>query len=518
MANLREFYQNSLRLAMIGLGNGDQLVTDFGDNAAEPILVEGKKVYLSGANRKCEPGQVLFHPMVEAVHGSESRLFTRIRRFYESAACMRLQILVTSLINFSVNTDDHPKSNAAQREILTQLNGFETDLGKTWTDLITKSTRSSTLRLLTSYSRNAENVGGQRWNRCNIVSFPIYEKLKGLVAGTEKSFQGISKGRAKQLIQVIEYVLPNITLQSPAENQGYSRGSSDSFGPRWNAMLRSFLAIQADINRVAQDLDNFCYEKEQLVVDIDFAQALGNTVAFQSEIRAYTPEAPDGYVEPAQAPAAAPVAAPVVRAAPAAAQPTQRPAAPVYQAPTLQAPAAPTNHRPPPVRTVPQPQMIQQQPQMVPMNVGGTMMMVPAQVQQPVQQFQPMQQAQQPQYPLVNVSGTWCYQTPNGYVVANQGQQPVQQFQQFQQAPASPSLFGNQMQQFQQVQQPAYNPLGGMSAADAGTMVANGQMQAVQQQLMRPAQAMGFQQPVMNNGYNMNMPAGFTPLQSGMLP
>ena len=516
--NLREFYKRALALGMISVADDNQLLTDF-DDSRTPLLVKGKSVYLSAANMREEPNQRLFHPFVEPVSGVETNTFQRIRRYYEAAVSMRLQILVSSLINFSVNTDQHPKANSVQREILVDLGSFDNDLAKCWTDLIAKSVKVPTLKLMSTFGRNGAAVAGTKYNRANIVEFPVYTKLATMLSGGE-AVSGVTKGRARGIVKVLEYVLPNINQTQPEVNETYSRGSSDPFGPRWCALLRSMYAIQARINEVAEALGEFCYSPEVVICDISAAAELANTVQFQTEIRSYTVPSNEGYSEPAQPPAAAPAPA-APRLTVEGPKPISRPAAPA--APVLHEPQ-PTSRFPPPRREAPAPAAA---PNLVMMNVNGQQMLVdPSTLQVPMQHQQPQQPPMQ-QVMLPNGQLAW--------VPVQAPQQPGYPQMGYPQpgyaapAPASPSLFAGRpvMGGPFQPQPPAFNPVGHLPAYQVGTAMANGIPPAPQQPQFQPQgypvpgyapayypqpaanTMMGVNPAHFNNGINMN-PGGGT--------
>jgi len=352
MSKLAKLYEDSLKLAFITVDHQGRLYQSYGD-VPEPLMSADKPIYLSSANRIVTDEFHAYHPLAESMGQPEHAVAALIRRYYTKSTALRLVSLIGSVIAFSENVDQHPNANPEQSNMLRQLGVFEPNLGSTWTDLVRKVSAQPTLSIMNVYCRNGAKIAGREYLRGAIVTFGIYEMLKTWLGGGEKPAKlGVgSKKKAENIIRVFEYILPEITTESPEKAMGYSRGCSDPQGPRWVALMRSLGAIQERINSVAQELGAFCFEPDKIIVDLDWIPQLDTLGELRAEILSWNSS--KSLAAPAPA-TAAPAAAPAARgglqtrnayASSAPPAPQLQVQAPPPPAPALEPAAAPAPNR-----------------------------------------------------------------------------------------------------------------------------------------------------------------------------
>lgn len=410
---------------------------------------------------------VIFHPFIENLARSESRVLSLVRKEFTRFYGSQLAYLMMVLVDLSSN-GKHNDLTAEQLEIIGKFGKTDKTFAENFTKIIEKLARQGGANTPATISlRKGVTIGNRKYSRVATWSSPLVDEIDKTIELTEKSKDykpkvfgvPVRKADLKTLKAVCHVFMPDI-------EKGAFYGVSDATdAPYIEAFIRAMKTLPAHTNKIAKAFFSGPYpivpaavaEEEllQTTAKIDWIEDEFSVSKWKSEyVMIPLQEGNEGNVSVEEATRSIPVQQEVKKwdtvSAPsngnaAQQQPVQQVQA---QAPQVQQP----------VYQQPIPQQVQQPVQAQPVQQQHTNQFLPQQsvYQQPVYQ-QPVQQVQQPVAQPGNqfLPQQPVYQQPYQQAVPAHLQPQLSQYDarsQFMQYP-------NQMSQFAQVSQFA-NPMG----------------------------------------------------------
>lgn len=372
---------------------------------------------------------VIFHPFIENLARSESRVLSVIRKEFIRHYGAQLAYLMTTLVDLS-SFGKHNELTPEQLEIIGKFGKTDKTFAENFGKIITNLAKQGGTNTPATLSlRKGMTIGNRKYSRVAMWSSPLVDEINKTIEYCEKSKDykpkvfgvPVRKADLKTLKAVCDVFMPDI-------DKGSLYGTSDATdAPYIEAFIRSLKTLPAHTNSIAKVFFSGDYpivaaavaeeEMSHVYSDIDWIEDEFSVSKWKSEyVMIPLQEGNEGNISVEEATKAIPVQQPVKKwdtvSTPSTGNAVQAQAPQVQQSPYQQ--------------PIPQ-QPVQQAPQV-------------QQVQQPVQQTttqnQFMPQPVQPQ-PM--------YQQPVQQV---QYQQPVmQQGNQFIQQPVQPQMMQPQMVQ-----------------------------------------------------------------------
>ena len=212
------------------------------------LLVNGKKLVLPVEYQLKNPTDVtwttriLFHPFVEpALRGADDPVFIAIKDQLQMHANMCIMMQLYSLFAIAADKDVASTLNPEQSEVVSKLSGINEKIIKSFTNKIQKNLHvGKDIPYVRFYIKNTALLGGEKYSRGCIVSFPIYEEL---VKDTKNEI--MSAAEKKVILEAFKYIFQNID-----DINFYSQGSSCKIAPTIVALLMAYGNVALELNRI----------------------------------------------------------------------------------------------------------------------------------------------------------------------------------------------------------------------------------------------------------------------------
>ena len=304
---LLDLYESILKTGNLVV-TSDGCVSKLVDDDKEPFLIKGKRVVLPTKEHLSNPNwkeRIVFHPLSENVLRKESDVIEEFRGAIIGRLNFTVGVLATDLLMTVASEAEHSKLNPDQSEILSILKKASQKTVDTFIKIMrAMDIGSNKTSFVHIYLKRAGSVGGVRYQRAGIVTFPIYDELiseSGTVFGVK-----VDAKEKKILIKLFEYIFPTIK-----DAGSYSRGSNSGVAPYLDALMKSVIAIGGPINDQINLFENVLENSAELLFNDDWVETFDNLDVMVPEIRAI----------PMQAGNEGKADVPVVQTQPVAAQP-----------------------------------------------------------------------------------------------------------------------------------------------------------------------------------------------------
>jgi hypothetical protein len=311
MSKLIEFYTAVLSACNIVSDDNGLLSFQFGDRK-HPAMAKGKRMALpTAANLRTSGAEyAIVHPLMESAAGTETAVMERIRTVIGQSLHVRLTTLMGELLNLATNVGEHSKTNSEQTDLLVLLKDVDKETAAKWLQLCAQASKDDTYSAVHIFVKKQARVGDRTYARGAIVTWPLYEALKKMVANNEKKL-GTVPLRLKDkdaLIKLMQYVVDGI--DAPGK---YNVGSASDVGPSFDCLMRAVAGVADEINAVAQTFERFVANVDVVKMDTGWIEQLKDLHSMLTEIRSI-PMQDNGQAKAvAAAPAVMPVIYPEVR-------------------------------------------------------------------------------------------------------------------------------------------------------------------------------------------------------------
>lgn len=327
---LLDIYKAILKTANLEC-NEEGLVSFKLAGESKPALIKDKRLVLPTAAHLANPLKqdiVIFHPLSENVVRGESDVVSMFRSTLNLRFNFTIGLLAYELLSLATSPANHNKLNPDQSILLSKLKNADEKTLDVFQKLLKEMPASQTQKCFVNlFLKRGGSVGGKKYSRAGIVSFPLYEELMK----AEPSVYGI-KLRAKDketFIALLEYLFPSIGVEG-----SYSRGSNSTVAPFLDSLMKSVLGLASPLNDTVELFSNVIDNYNDLIFEGSWVESFENIDTLLAASRSVPMQHGNEGSGTAAAAVASAINVPVpAYAAPAAPQPVQ------FVAPTL--PAAP---------------------------------------------------------------------------------------------------------------------------------------------------------------------------------
>lgn len=340
--NLIKLYESILGCAGMAT-DADGFVSAIGPGGKlSPALMDGKRIVLPTKLQLTSQdmqNRVRFHPLSENTLRGESDVIIKLRQLMNIRLNYTLAALGNNLLNIIGSVAEHHKLTPDQHELLSAVKDVDQKTLDAFADIIVGAIKDKPDRFLVNiFLKRRSIIKAKTWGRGGIVTFPLYEELKG-----ENEKVGGVKLRAKDrtaLIQLYDYMLPGID-----QAEEYNRGSDSDVAPYLDALMKTVLGVASRINDILVLFGDKIDLGDELLFNADWVETFDNLGTMRQQIRDIPMQAGnEGSVKPGEgdtslsgAPAPAPVSSPFMYTTPP--QTFQAPAVYPWQAPSMGNPA-----------------------------------------------------------------------------------------------------------------------------------------------------------------------------------
>lgn len=281
----------------------------------EPAMIGTSRMVLPTPDhqRNLDPKEkILFHPLTENILRGESEVITKLVLAINIKLNYTIGIVAQSLLSIVSSPELHSKLNMEQMELIVKIKDGDEKTLTTFISIMVNGIKNKPDKLFTNiYIKRGGYIGGTRYSRAAITSFPMY---KGLL---NDEFDKLRKKDKETYLQLFQYIFPNIDNE-----ETYSFGSTNQIAPNLDSLLRGSAKIASALNDVILTYKEFITDYEDVMFDSTWIDVFDNIGDLAAEIRQIpVQQGNDGVVEKPQ-----PVAQPVA---------LQQPAYPFMQNPQM---------------------------------------------------------------------------------------------------------------------------------------------------------------------------------------
>lgn len=294
MSKMLKFYESLLAAAGL-IVTSDGCVSIKTSKDSKPLTLKGKRLVLPTADHlrtSDRDSKVVFHPLTENVMRGESEVFERFRMAINGRMNVVIGTVVHCLLQLGTSQAEQHKLTPEQSEFLSKVKNADEKTLAALKKVMDSVSASQHQKLFVSmFIKRGGTVGDKRYSRVGVVHFPFYNDLKK----AEPEFHGV-KLRVKDreaLIGLLDYILPEQDIAGV-----YNRGSNSTIAPSLDALMQSVMAIAAPLNDLITRFEGVL--PENLLIDADWVETLGNLDILLPEIRAVPMQAGNEGVVPGQ--------------------------------------------------------------------------------------------------------------------------------------------------------------------------------------------------------------------------
>lgn len=256
--------------------------TLMGGNTNTPVMVNGKRLVLPTAYHQSDPNKenkILFHPLSENILRGESEIITKFRSVLAIKLNFSFASIIAGLLDIAASVETHKRLSPDQAEVLSVAKDADETMQGVFTQLCIKCiSGENDASFVKFYLKRAGVIGGKKYSRAGIISFPFYEELKK----DQETYYGIKlrkKDRAT-LLALMEYIMPNID-----KPEAYNRGSDSEVAPFFDALMKTFMGVASKINDIIELFKDKIEGAEVLITSSDWVDVFDNLACMISEIR-----------------------------------------------------------------------------------------------------------------------------------------------------------------------------------------------------------------------------------------
>lgn len=279
--NILDLYKSILECG--GLTTDDDgFVSIKFDKKGSPVLVNGKRLVLPTQKQLTSENwndKVVFHPLSENILRGESEVITKMRSVFNIRLNYTFAAVAQNLLTIISSTSEHSKLTPEQGEVLSAvLEADETTLIAFTKMMVNSIGECPEKAFINIFLKRGGTIGGKKYSRVGIVTFPLYEELKK----NQETYYGV-KLRAKDrqaLIQLYEYMLPGLDKE-----ETYNFGTDSNIAPFLDALMGAVLGIGSKMNDILELFGKLIDSSDQLVFESEWVEAFENLNVMLPQIR-----------------------------------------------------------------------------------------------------------------------------------------------------------------------------------------------------------------------------------------
>lgn len=279
--DINELYGHLLRVGGLQ-ADKEGLVSIVIGKESKPYTIEGKRLVLPLPEQLATGGwdqRIVFHPLSENILRGESKIMERFRGAINLKLNWVIGKMAEELLALTVDVNSHPRMSPDQGVLLTQLLGADQKLFDKFA-LIMKAMGmgDKDKAFVHIFLKRGGMVGGKKFNRACIVSFPFYEEL----CKDEKTVYGVPiSGKARGILRALmEFLLPGIQVAN-----SFDVGSVSDIAPFLDALMQGVKRIAISLNDVLDAYAEFFPNVEDYRIDDNWVEVFDNLSTMLSQIR-----------------------------------------------------------------------------------------------------------------------------------------------------------------------------------------------------------------------------------------
>lgn len=253
-------------------GNVYRNLASVSDDKKEPFILLDKQVALptrENLNRSGKDNLLIFHPLMEGVVGGESPVIGKLRRAYSIRFTYAASSIFSNLLTGAQHTTEYSKFSPSQMRLFKALNKVDEKTVKVWEKLVKLSheIHGASNSFADVYTTRNALVDGKSYSRVASVRFPIYDEL---AKNSDKVFGSnvvMSKGIRQNLMQLFEFMIPNIAVKD-----AYTVGTNSRIAPYLDALLKTFGQLFQITNDLYDEFNNVIPMEESIHTPINWRE------------------------------------------------------------------------------------------------------------------------------------------------------------------------------------------------------------------------------------------------------
>lgn len=247
--NYNEFYTSILSCAGAKPNAEGYLQLDCGGELI-PLTIEKKPVALPTRELIANPSDdvVLFHPTSESLIRKESPVARQLRKLLLLRVNDISSKVITSIIEFAVNTDGHKKATPDQRDFLSLVPEIKPKTVAGILSVLETIDGKMANRIVSQTVRSGVKLNGVEYKRVSTITFPLLKSI----SLEDKKWNGV-KFSVKDLRiaqDIAEYLFPDYVVKDE-----YSVGTHELQVPNLHCMMSGLLPIYNELNRIIAIFD-----------------------------------------------------------------------------------------------------------------------------------------------------------------------------------------------------------------------------------------------------------------------
>lgn len=251
------------------------------ENNTSPALVSSKRLVLPTQSQLIsdQTNKIVFHPLAENILKGESDVIEKLRSVFNIRLNYTFAAVAHNLLTIAGSISDHKKLTPDQSELLSIVKDVDEKTVVAFTSMMVNSIKDSPERSFVNiFLKRGAIIGGKKWSRGGIVTFPLLEQLEK----EQDKYYGV-KLRAKDkaaFIQLYEYLLPNSSIA-----EFYNRGTDSDVAPFLDGLMKTVMGIASKLNDVLVLFSNQIDSSEDLMFNSDWVETFDNLAVMLPQIR-----------------------------------------------------------------------------------------------------------------------------------------------------------------------------------------------------------------------------------------
>lgn len=211
---------------------------------SRPVTVEGKRVVLPTREQMKNldwSNRIGFHPLRESYNLGISDITANLRDQYIMRLNGSIGLALRDLIAIAHDQANQKNLTSEQSEVLNVLQNVSDSTVRDFESLLKKTKAKNDLdQFIGIFIKRGGEVKGQSYGRAGIVTFPIYEALKG--TGEKVNGVKFSNKDREMLVRLFEFVLPSLKVE-----EGFNVGISSKTAPFLEALIRATFGVVSEL-------------------------------------------------------------------------------------------------------------------------------------------------------------------------------------------------------------------------------------------------------------------------------
>jgi hypothetical protein len=276
---IRQLYKNVLKSVNLDIDN-EGLISMNVMGEKFPATVDGKRMVFPTEEvlrAGVTDNIIAFHPLSENIIRGESPVIKKLRALMVYHISEVTFALLDQLIHIAADKDYHAKLSPTQSEFLSLAPRADAKTVKAFEKIMGVSTTDGDNRLASIYMKRGGHWKGNKYSRVAVMSFPITDDFDS----NESEIFGVKlrKNDKEAFKNLFLYILPN------AESlEEYSHGSNSMTAPYFHALLKSYLKVVKQLNKITKRFKKHLANADDLLIDTDWESEIDDLSVYRDLI------------------------------------------------------------------------------------------------------------------------------------------------------------------------------------------------------------------------------------------